>query len=145
MAATKENIELVRGFLAAIDEWDFDGMRERLHPDDFVYRIPYSPDWIPSELVGREAYIGFASEWSNAIDGTENLHDLELDTLASDSDTVIATYKNEMLIRESGYQYKNDLICIFKIRDGLIVSFDERLDAIPLTIAAGGAIRPPAD
>jgi len=26
-----DNVTLVREFLAALDEWDFDGMRERLH------------------------------------------------------------------------------------------------------------------
>jgi ketosteroid isomerase-like protein len=138
-----DNITLVREFLAAIDEWDFDGMRERLHPDQFTYRIPYSPEWIPSELAGRDAYIEFARQWSGSIDGTENLHDIELDTLASDPDTVIATYKNEFTITASGYLYKNDLIVIFKIVDGLIATFDERLDAIPLVIASGGSVEGP--
>jgi uncharacterized protein len=138
-----DNITLVREFLAALDEWDFDGMRERLHPDDFVYRIPYSPDWIPSELAGRDPYLDFAREWSGSIDGTENLHDIELDTLAGDPDTVIARYKNEFTISASGYLYKNDLIVIFKIVDGLIATFDERLDALPLVIASGGRIEAP--
>jgi uncharacterized protein len=138
-----DNVTLVREFLAAIDEWDFDGMRARLHPDRFTYRIPYSPEWIPSELEGRDAYIEFAREWSGSIDGTENLHDIVLDTLASDPDTVIATYKNEFTISASGYLYKNDLIVIFKIVDGLIATFDERLDAIPLVIASGGSVVAP--
>jgi hypothetical protein len=118
-------------------------MRERLHPTDFVYRIPYSPDWIPSELEGRDTYLKFAEEWSGAIDGTENLRHIEIDTLSNSPDTVIATYSNEMLIRESNYLYKNDLICIFRIRDDLIVEFDERLNALPLTVAAGGTISAP--
>lgn len=138
-----DNITLVREFLAAIDEWDFDGMRDRLHPDQFTYRMPYSPEWIPSELPGRDEYIEFARQWSGSIDGTENLHDIVLDTLTGDPDTVIATYKNEFTITASGYLYKNDLIVIFKIVDGLIASFDERLDAIPLLIASGGTITPP--
>jgi uncharacterized protein len=138
-----DNVTLVREFLAAIDEWDFDGMRARLHPDRFTYRIPYSPEWIPSELEGRDAYIDFAREWSGSIDGTENLHDIVLDTLANDPDTVIATYKNEFTISASGYLYKNDLIVIFKIVDGLIATFDERLDAIPLVIASGGSVVAP--
>jgi uncharacterized protein len=138
-----DNVTLVREFLAAIDEWDFDGMRARLHPDRFAYRIPYSPEWIPSELAGRDAYIEFAREWSGSIDGTENLHDIVLDTLANDPDTVIATYKNEFTISASGYLYKNDLIVIFKIVDGLIATFDERLDAIPLVIASGGSVVTP--
>jgi uncharacterized protein len=138
-----DNVTLVREFLAALDEWDFDGMRERLHPDRFVYRIPYSPDWIPKELAGRDDYLAFAKEWSGSIDGTENLHDIVLDTLAGDPDTVIATYKNEFTISASGYLYKNDLIVIFKIVDGLIATFDERLDAIPLVIASGGSVVAP--
>lgn len=140
---TTDNITLVHEFLAALDEWDFDGMRERLHPDDFVYRIPYSPEWIPSELTGRDTYLEFAREWSGSIDGTENLHDIELDTLANDPDTVIARYKNEFRITASGYLYKNDLIVIFRIVAGLIAGFDERLDSIPLVIASGGSVEPP--
>lgn len=138
-----DNVTLVREFLAALDEWDFDAMRERLHPERFVYRIPYSPEWIPSELTGRDDYIEFAREWSGSIDGTENLHDIELDTLANDPDTVIARYKNEFTISASGYLYKNDLIVIFKIVDRLIATFDERLDSIPLVTASGGNVEPP--
>lgn len=139
-----DNVTLVREFLAALDEWDFDGMRQRLHPDRFTYRIPYSPEWIPTELAGRDAYLDFAREWSGQVDGTENLHDIVLDTLANEPDTVIATYKNEFTISASGYLYKNDLIVIFKIVDGLIATFDERLDAIPLVIASGGSVEGPA-
>lgn len=138
-----DNVALVREFLAAIDEWDFEGMRERLHPDEFVYRIPYSPDWIPSELVGRDTYIEFASEWSGSIDGTENIHELELDTLAHDPATVVARYKVEFTLTATRYVYKNDLVCFFEVLDGRIAVFDERLNALPLTIAAGGSIEPP--
>lgn len=139
------SVEIVRGFLAATDEWDFDGMRERLHPTEFTYTLPYRPPWVPGELTGRDTFLDFARQWSEAIDGSENLHDISLHALADDPDCVIAFYKNEMTVVASGFLYKNDLVCTFRLRDGLIVSFDERLDAVPLIEAMGGAVAPPAD
>ena len=55
-----DNVTLVREFIAALDRWDFDAMRERLHPERFTYRIPYSPEWIPSELSGGDTSLDFA-------------------------------------------------------------------------------------
>jgi hypothetical protein len=43
-----------------------------------------------------------------------------------------------MTVLASGYRYENDLVCTFRLRDGLIVHFDERLDAVPLVAAMGG-------
>jgi ketosteroid isomerase-like protein len=138
------NVAVVREFLAAIDAWDFDGMRERLHPTDFKYTLPYRPDWVPAELEGRETYLDFARQWSEAIEGGENLHEISVHALEDDPDTVVAFYKNEMTIVASGYHYKNDLVCTFTLRDGLIARFDERLDAIPLVLATGGSVSPTA-
>jgi len=138
------NVAVIRDFLAAIDAWDFDGMRERLHATDFRYSLPYKPDWVPGELEGREAYLDFARQWSEAIEGGENLHDISIHALEDDPNTVVAFYKNEMTLVASGYLYKNDLVCRFRLRDAVITEFEERLDTTPLVLATGGSISPPA-
>ena len=73
---------------------------DRLSTDEVVFELPFRPPTFERETVGKEAYTEvLAQARDHMIDGSENLHDLELDTLASDPDTVIATYNSAMRLR----------------------------------------------
>ena len=140
----ESNIAAVRAFVDAINAWDFDGMRDALDPDDFVFRIPFRPEGFPAEIRGRDVYVSFAEDWSKQLEGSENLHDLVLDTLAGDPDQVVAFYKSDMRMK-TGEPYRNTYVGHFRLRDGRITQFDEYVDSIPLLLAAGGkVVDPPA-
>lgn len=48
------NADLVRRFIDAInDAWNIDGMRA-LVTEDFVFSIPFAPDWFRVHHEGRE-------------------------------------------------------------------------------------------
>jgi ketosteroid isomerase-like protein len=143
VAMAESAVELVTGFLAAMNLWDFPEMRARLHPDRFTFRMPYHPAWMPGELEGREAYLGFAEEWSKAIDGTENLEHVDVHAFADEPGTVIARFTNSFELVESGFKYANDLLAVFAVQDGLITLFEERLNPIPLVLATGGEVLSP--
>lgn len=135
-----KNLDLVRAYTDALNTWDIDTMRD-LSTEDVVFELPFRPPTFERETVGREAYMDvLAQARDHMIDGSENLHDLTLDTLASDPDTVIATYKSDMLLR-SGVRYVNEYISRFVCRDGKIARFVEYYDSIILFRALGGTLK----
>lgn len=136
----RKNVELVRAYTDALNSWDIETMRE-LSTEDVVFELPFRPPSFGRETVGRDAYMEvLAQARDHMIDGSENLHDLQLDTLASDPDTVIATYKSDMTLR-SGVKYANEYISRFVCRDGKVSRFVEYYDSIILFRALGGTLR----
>ncbi len=140
----KKNLELVRRYTDALNEWDIETMRE-LSTEDVVFELPFRPPSFGRETVGRDAYMEvLAQARDHMIDGSENLHDLTLDTLAGEPDIVIATYKSDMLLR-SGVRYVNEYISRFVIRDGRVARFVEYYDPIKLFQSMGGSLVEPGE
>lgn len=136
----RKNLDLVRAYTDALNEWDIETMRE-LSTEDVVFELPFRPPTFERETVGREAYMEVLGQArDHMIDGSENLHDRVLDTLASDPNIVIATYKSDMKLR-SGVQYANEYISRFVLRDGKVARFVEYYDSIILFRALGGTLQ----
>lgn len=136
----RKNLDLVRAYSDALNKWDIETMRE-LSTEDVVFELPFRPPTFGRETVGRDAYMDvLAQARDHMIDGSENLHDLTLDTLASDPNIVIATYKSDMKLR-SGVQYANEYISRFVLRDGKVARFVEYYDSIKLFTAMGGSLK----
>lgn len=135
-----KNLDLVQAYTDALNKWDIDTMRD-LSTEDVVFELPFRPPTFERETVGRDAYMEvLAQARDHMIDGSENLHDMQMDTLASDPDVVIATYKSDMKLR-SGVQYTNEYISRFVCRDGKIARFVEYYDSIILFRALGGTLQ----
>lgn len=133
------NLDLVRAYTDALNKWDIETMRE-LSTEDVVFELPFRPPTFERETAGRDAYMEVLGQArDHMIDGSENLHDMTLDTLASDPDVVIATYKSDMTLR-SGARYANEYISRFVIRDGKVARFVEYYDSIKLFTALGGSL-----
>ncbi|MGX1596071.1 nuclear transport factor 2 family protein [Dietzia maris] len=140
----KKNLELVRRYTDALNAWDIATMRE-MSTEDVVFELPFRPPSFGRETVGRDAYMEVLEQArDHMIDGSENLHDLVLDTLAGDPDVVIATYKSDMKLR-SGAQYPNEYISRFVLRDGKVARFVEYYDPIKLFTAMGGSLVEPGE
>lgn len=138
------NLDLVRAYTDALNQWDIETM-SRLSTEDVVFELPFRPPNVGRETVGKDAYMEvLAQARDHMIDGSENLHDLAMDTLAGDPDVVIATYKSDMTLR-SGVQYKNEYISRFVCRDGKIARFVEHYDSISLFTALGGELVAPGE
>ncbi len=133
------NIRLVRRYLDALNAWDLDVMRN-LSTEDVVFEVPFRPDGFERCTVGRDKYIELLKQASEVmIDGSENLHDIEIDTLGSNPNEVFAAYKSAMKLR-SGADYRNEYVARFTIRDGRVARFVEYVDPIRLYKAMGGSI-----
>ena len=136
------NVALVRRFIEAVnDSWNIEAMRE-LVSDDFLFIIPFAPDWFQVRHEGKENALRFLNSVRDLMD-PENLHDLRIDTCACDLSDVIAEYKSATRMKATNLPYRNEYIGRFRIRDGKITTFAEYLDPTRFVIAVGGAVVPP--
>jgi ketosteroid isomerase-like protein len=134
------NVEIVRRFIDAINRWDLDAQRSMLHPD-MVYAMPFAPPGFDRLIEGAENYLAFEKAAMESLVGSENLHDLRVESLSSDPGELIAFFKSDMVFKATGRAYRNDYISHWIIRDGRIIYFGEYLDPIRLTVALGGSVR----
>lgn len=139
-ALRERNMQTVREYLEAINAWDFDKKRELL-ADDAVQEMAYAPEPFERVFRGKETILAFVETIPALID-CENLHDFELDTLASDPGEVLCTYKSDMEIKPERRPYRNRYITRWTVRDGKIAYFGEYFDPIPLVVALGGRVEP---
>jgi ketosteroid isomerase-like protein len=97
----------------------------------------------PGEIVGGESWIPFVQDWSTQVDGSENLHDIDVDAFTRDPGNLVAFFKSDMKLKATGESYRNEYVGHFRVRDGKVTQFYEYLDSIPLLLAAGGSIVAP--
>jgi uncharacterized protein len=136
------NAELVRRFIEAInDSWNVAAMRE-LVADDFVFLIPFAPDWFSVRYEGKDAALAFLDSVRHLME-PENLHDIRIDTCAADPGEVIAEYRSATRMKRTHRAYCNEYIGRFTVRGERITRFAEYLDPVRFVIAMGGSVRPP--
>lgn len=135
------NLQIVRRYIDGINAWDFDSMREVMSPD-FVFEQMFAPPGMQKRYEGRDSLLEFQRSLTGLI-VTENLHDLEVDTLSSDPGVVIATYRSDMKLTDPSKSYTNDYICRFTVRDGKITHFQEYYDGCRLVTSFGGTVTEP--
>jgi uncharacterized protein len=140
-ALRQMNLGLVRDYIAGINAWDFDGMRDLL-AEDVVFEIRFPAPGMRSRIEGREALLDFQRSVSSMI-LSENLHDLRLDTLHSDPGEVLAEYRSDMRMADPSLRYTNDYLSRFTIRDGRITRFVEAFDSVRLVQGFGGRVEAP--
>ena len=98
------NSDVVRRFIEAInDSWNFDVMRE-IVTEDFVFTIPFPPDWFRVRYEGREEALAFLDHVRELMD-PENLHDFRIDTYASDPGEVVAHYRSATRMKSTNLPY----------------------------------------
>lgn len=134
------NVRLVARYLEATNAWDFTTIRSLFH-DEVLFELPYAPDAFPRALRGLDAVMEFLCSVP-AFTAEENLHDIVIDTLASDPDEVVAHYLSDMKLT-SGREYRNRYVLCATLRNGQIVHLAEYFDPVPLVKALGGSVTLP--
>lgn len=116
-------------------------MRE-LVADDFLFVIPFAPDWLMVRYEGKDAALAFLDSVRHLME-PENLHDIRVDTCAADPGEVIAEYRSATRMKRTHRVYCNEYIGRFTVRSDRITRFAEYLDPVRFVIAMGGSVRPP--
>jgi len=127
---TNDIIELGRAWLACFPEGDFDAFPGTVSPD-FVMRLPFVPEGVPSEFRGREtARAALAGSAKNRSKLT--FHDEKI-LRTEDPDLIVTTAKAEAQMA-NGRTYRNEYVMLTRIRDGVVLEHTEYLN--PLAIMA---------
>jgi uncharacterized protein len=134
----QQTVDIVKRYIDAINAWDFDTKRTMLHPD-MVFEMPFAPPGFDNQIRGAENYLAFAKQAMDIV-GDENLHDLRVETFASDPGEAVCFYKSDMTIQTTGLPYRNDYIGRFTVRDGKITRFAEYYDGVRLLVSLGGSV-----
>ena len=124
-ALRQTNLRLVRDYIAGINAWDFDGMRDLL-AEDVVFEIRFPAPGMRSRIEGRDALLDF-----------------RLDTLHSDPGEVLAEYRSDMRMADPSLRYTNDYLSRFTVRHGRITRFVEAFDSVRLVQGFGGRVEAP--
>ena len=137
------NIRQARCLLEAINAWDFAAMRD-LFAEKIVFEMPYTPAGFESRIEGLENVMAFLEQIpSTVVDGSENLHDIRIDTFGSDRNELVAEYKGAMKLKPTGAEYNNIYVARLSMDNGKITRFAEYYDPIRLVIALGGTVENP--
>jgi ketosteroid isomerase-like protein len=136
----EQTADVVRRYIDAINERDFNARSKLLDPD-VIFEAPFAPPGFLKRIAGAENYLAFAKQAMEVV-GSENLHDVRVETLGSDTGEAVCFFKSNMTIQKTGAPYRNDYICRFTVRNGLITRFVQYYDPIRLVVALGGSVSP---
>jgi uncharacterized protein len=142
----KANKALVQRWVDAVNApWDFDAM-EAIFAEDLVYGLPWCPPemGIPQRLEGRDDAIEFIRSAADLVE-PENIHNVRIHAFDDDPNELLAEYSVDTRMKESGREYKNDLLIRVTIRDGKIAGFAEHLDVVRLLKSMGGSVNVPTE
>jgi len=115
-AAMGTNVgEGIRELLALAGSMDVEGMARYLAPD-VVMELPYAPPPLPRRYDGLSSVLGFqratAGLFSSFSIEVERVHVVENATV------VVAEYRSDGVVAESGRPYRNRYITVFELDPG---------------------------
>lgn len=134
----QESIEIVRRFIMALDQWDFETI-DNLLTDNAVLEMPYAPEPVPKMISGRTNMVSFFQGLPAAWD-SPNFHDIEIATVGGDPNRLLATYKADTIVKMNGRNYKNSFVGLFALNDGKVSYMGEYYNPIAAIVAMGGEV-----
>ena len=125
--------ETVRRFLEAEARQDVQGMADVL-ADDIVFEMPFALPGLPDRVEGKGTVVDFLERFLGKEQGMFTgweLHNIRLYP-GGDPDLVFAELDGQGVVAQSGYQYRQKYIILFRVSDGRISHWREYLNPIPL-------------
>ncbi|MCB2075090.1 MAG: nuclear transport factor 2 family protein [Novosphingobium sp.] len=129
-----DNVELMRKWLEVFPEGEFEAFPGDVSAD-FVFRLPFPPPGVPSEICGREAVrdrlVSTSQGRSRLVISDIDIHQTD------DPELLIATAKGEATMA-NGKLYRNSYVIFTRIRDGVVLEHTEYLNPLLVMEAASG-------
>jgi hypothetical protein len=129
----REVAELVRRMVAGDAEVEF----TELFAEDGVMAYPFAPPGGPRELHGREAI----SEYFRARSGARDLLEMEGVELTvretDDPEVVVTEITHHGWAKAVSEPYRFTALAVVRVRDGLIVRYDDYMDSIAMARLLG--------
>jgi uncharacterized protein len=128
--------EIVSKFLQAEAKQDVQGMADVL-AENIVFEMPFALPGLPDRVEGKGTVVEFMEQFLGKERGIFrgwDLHDIRIYP-GGDPDLFFAELNVQSVVAQSGYQYRQKYIILFRVSDGRISHWREYLNPIPLQAA----------
>jgi ketosteroid isomerase-like protein len=125
--------EIVSRFLEAEAKQDVQGMADVL-AEDIVFEMPFALQGLPDRVEGKGTVVEFLEQFLGKERGMFTGWELSNIRIypAGDPDLFFTELDGQGVVFQSGYQYRQKYIILFRISDGRISLWREYLNPIPL-------------
>jgi len=125
--------EVVSRFLQAEGKQDVEGMADVL-AEDIVFEMPFALPGLPDRVEGKGTVVeflkGFLGKERGFFTGWD-LHNIQIYP-GGDPGLFFAELDGQGVVVQSGHQYRQKYIILFRVSDGRISHWREYLNPIPL-------------
>jgi ketosteroid isomerase-like protein len=129
----KNGKEIVTKFLEAEAKQDVQGMAAVL-AENIVFEMPFALPGLPARVEGKGTVIEFLDRFLGSERGmftAWNIYNIRVYP-GGDPDLFFAELNGQGVVAQSGYQYRQTYIILFRVSDGRISLWREYLNPIPL-------------
>ncbi|AEV84940.1 hypothetical protein ACWT_3916 [Actinoplanes sp. SE50] len=124
--------EVVEEILRVGREHDVDAFVALMAPDGYI-EWPYRPDGVPERLTGRDEIRSHLRAAAGFIRFDEYRDVVFHET--TDPEVIIVEYQAFGTVLPTGAPFHQVIIAVFRVRDGLVVSYRDYLNPLPLIAA----------
>jgi uncharacterized protein len=127
------NKEIISKFFEAQAKQDVQGMADVL-AENIVFEMPFALPGLPDRVEGKGTVVEFMEQFLGKERGIFtgwDLHDIRIYP-GGDPDLFFAELNVQSVVTQSGYQYRQKYIILFRVADGRISHWREYLNPIPL-------------
>ncbi|MEV6926871.1 nuclear transport factor 2 family protein [Dactylosporangium sp. NPDC051485] len=104
-------------------------------PDGYI-EWPFCPPGAPERLEGREAIRAFLTQVARAPIRFDEYRDVVVHETA-DPEVIIVEYQVYGHLTTSGGPFRQTVIAVLRVRDGLVISYRDYINPLPLMAALG--------
>ncbi|BCY10865.1 nuclear transport factor 2 family protein [Actinoplanes sp. L3-i22] len=130
MSSARETVERM---LAAGRESDVDTVVELMAPDGYI-EWPYRPAGVPGRLQGREEIRRFLTQAAKGFIRFDEYRNVTIHE-TTDPEVIIVEYEAHGTVVATGAPFQQVIIAVFRVRAGLIVSYRDYINPLPLAEA----------
>ncbi|PEQ10821.1 hypothetical protein B2G71_20365 [Novosphingobium sp. PC22D] len=125
-------VEQVSQWLEHMPQGDFDEYPGGV-AEDFVLRLPFMPEGLPTEFAGRETA---RAALAQSARGREPLVFSDKVILRTEDPELVVVTANARTTMASGRPYANSYVIFVRIRNGVIIEHTEYLNPLAVIAAA---------
>ena len=123
--------DIVQSIYADFSRGDVAAIVARFHPDALV--VVHAPDILP--YAGARRGLAEAEQWFADLGATIELDKVEAETIVASGDEVVVRGYESGRARATGRPFATGFAHVWRLRDGLVVRFDDFIDSAALVAA----------
>jgi len=134
--------QVVENMLEVGRTMDVDAFVELMSPDGYI-EWPYRPPGVPARIQGREEVRRHLAQVAGGFIRFDEYRNVVLHETA-DPEVIIVEYDAHGSVVATGAPFHQTVIAVFRVVDGLVVSYRDYINPLPLIEARSAISRPSA-